>query len=151
MNELRKYKALLLVRERVQQRNVLSVKYAERPSNGNTLDIMMDSKVLASIPIHCNSKKNYYRCPVQYDLNPAAEAINRLFGMPECCEMSFTCGGLNVKYEIMQGSEARIDAVANYGGKPVRTFKMPITHDFALEIFTLIAKHVPGVFPQMSQ
>jgi hypothetical protein len=155
MDELRKYKALLLVRERVQQRNVMSAKYTDSPySLGNDmLIIMMDGIPLASIPIHCNPQIFYYKMNSHYERSDKAKAINRLFGIDESCNVCFTCYTPDafVRYEITIEVEARIDAVANDGSNLAKPFNMLISDDFALEIFTLIAKHVPDIISQLSQ
>jgi hypothetical protein len=151
MDELRTYKALLLVRERVQQRNVMSAKYTDSPyswGNGHMI-IMMDGIILIQLPICSNPQIFYYKSKLNYERNDKAKAINRLFGIDESCNVCFTCDIADVRYEITQEFESRIDIRANDGSKIVRPFNMPITHDFAHEIFTLIAKHVPDVVPQL--
>jgi hypothetical protein len=110
----------------------------------------MDDNLLICIPID-GPLLFYYKSNSHYDRSDKAKAINRLFGIDESYNVRFVCNGASVKYEITQELKACIDVRVRDRSSLVKPITMLITDDFALEIFTLIAKHLPDVVPQLSQ
>jgi hypothetical protein len=114
--------------------------------------IMMDERVLISIPI--NSRSELIGCKPIPPRNPddcpdIEKKINKLFGVGYEYTIEYKCFERGSKYRVSaRGGYIHIEHLDGFMGSS----SLRMSEAFTLEVFTMIAKHLPPeVVPRLSQ